>query len=269
MKLKHMAVAYPSGNTTAVIFDQLLDLDRKKLNGDIMSSWIRQKISDSEIEQCCFVTKPKNLEAIARVEMMGGEFCGNAARSVIALITKGLDYEGLIEVSGVDYPLQFVVKNGRVRLEMPLPKAQSLVEKVEEGFLVHLDGITHLVVIGNHKISPREQFLALKEKDQYHCTSYPAFGVSYFDPETKNADFCVWVKAVDTVFDETACGSGTSSIGIALAQSSQTSIVEKVRQPSSEEIVTIADYDLQLEKISGSFIEGEVKILFDGEFSIS
>lgn len=269
MKLKHMAVAYPSGNTTAVIFDQLLELDRKKLNKDIMSSWISQKNGFNEIEQCCFVTKPRNSNAVARVEMMGGEFCGNAARSVIALVTKGQDYEGLIEVSGVDDPLSFVVSKGQIRLQMPLPKEKSLVEEVEEGFLVHLDGITHLVVLGKNSTSPRELFNALKDENKYNCTSYPAFGVSFFDPETKNADFCVWVNAVDTVFDETACGSGTSSIGIALAKAKGQSVMESVIQPSQEAIMTIADYNLDSQKVDKSYIEGEVKILFDGEFSIS
>jgi len=267
MKLKRMAIAFPSGNTTAVIFDQFLTMDRKSLNTKIMTSWKEQKSNQPEIEQCCFVTTPKNQETIARVEMFGGEFCGNATRSVIGIMTRGEDYEGKIEVSGVSFPLNFNVKGGIVTLEMPLPKEGRIVEIVEEGTLVHLDGITHFVTESAQK-KPREILENLKISNQYDFSSYPAFGVSYFDPDTLRAEFCVWVREVDTIFDETACGSGTCSIGVALAMKEKCSIEQNVIQPSGQIIRTIAIYDREKEQIENSSIAGKVEVLFDGEFEI-
>lgn len=266
--LKRVAVAYPSGNTTAVVFDQLLDADRKALNTKIMDSWKNQRPSKAEIEQCCFVTLPKHPQSVARVEMFGGEFCANATRSVIQLITDGQDYAGHIEVSGVKNPLEFNVKDQVVTLQMPLPATGSLITIVDEGTLVFLDGITHLVVTDTAgKPSPRELFNALRQENKYDCTSYPAFGISYYDAETNKADFCVWVKAVDTVFDETACGSGTCSIGVATASLAKKSVELEIIQPSGESIRTLAHCN-RLGLIEKSFISGRVEILHQGAFKI-
>jgi len=119
---QRLAVAYPAGNTTAVVFDELGKFNRKKLNADIMSAWQAVSPDQPPIEQCCFVTRPKNKDALARIEMFGGEFCGNAARSAIWLITESEDTAGSIEVSGVQRPLRFAVKDRVVSVEIPLAK---------------------------------------------------------------------------------------------------------------------------------------------------
>ena len=108
-----MAVAYPSGNTTAIVFDQLLSIERKVLNDSIMRSWKATNPAEPEIEQCCFLTPALSSEAVARVEMFGGEFCGNATRSAAWLVTGGEDYSGLIEVSGAENPLRSVLRAAR------------------------------------------------------------------------------------------------------------------------------------------------------------
>ena len=270
MHLKHIAIAYPSGNTTAVVFDKLLESDRKTLNTHIMDTWKKKDSGQAEIEQCCFVTVPQNPEAVARVEMFGGEFCGNATRSAVWLITEGKDYEdGLIEVSGVSRPLQFAVKKGEVTVEMPLPMEGKLTEAVEDGVLVFLDGITHLVVTESPLQEPQKLFETLRKEDKYNCSSFPAFGVTTYDKATGTANFCVWVKAVDTVFPETACGSGTCSIGIALTSESKSTKEYSVIQPSGESIRTLATYDEKMGSITKSHITGAVKVLYEGEFKLA
>lgn len=269
MKLKRLAVTCPSGNPTAIVFDQLTSLDRNELNSGIMSSWKkRDPDSPHQIEQCCFVTKPRDQRATARVEMFGGEFCGNATRSVIWLVTKGKNYEGLIEVSGVSRPLNFSVTDGTVKLEMPLPATEEIVKEVDEGSLVALDGISHLIVTdhNNAPFGPRKLMESLLAEDKYGCTSLPAFGVTCFDPISETARFCVWVKTVDTIFDETACGSGTCSIGISMATQRGSSIEQDVMQPSGQMIRTITE--IRDGKIVKSSIAGKVDILYDGEFSL-
>ena len=270
--LKRAAIVNPSGNTTAVIFDQMLDTDRKKLNSLVMLAWKAKEAGQPEVEQCCFVTLPNDKEAVARVEMFGGEFCGNATRSVIQLITEGKDYQGMIEVSGVGRPLNFNVRNGIIALEMPLPQVGNLATNVAEGTLVLLDGIAQLVVTdanSQQKQTPREMLTELLRQNKYYLAEQPAVGVTYYCEATKKAKFSVWVKEVNTVFDETACGSGTCAVGIASALDKKQNQKLEVIQPSGESITTEAAFDNASGEVVASNIAGKVSVLYDGELSLS
>jgi len=270
--LKRAAIVYPSGNTTAVVFDQMLNTDREKLNSLVMAAWKSQEADKPEVEQCCFVTLPKDKSAVARVEMFGGEFCGNATRSVIQIITEGKNYQGMIEVSGVDRPLNFNVRDGIIAVEMPLPRDGSLATKVTEGTLVQFDGIAQLVVTDatlQQDRAPRELLTELLAQNIYGLAEQPAVGVTYYDTATKKAEFGVWVKEVNTVFDETACGSGTCAIGVALATETKQNQKLEVIQPSGESITTEAAIDSGSGEVVASNIAGKVSVLYDGELSLS
>jgi histidine racemase len=267
--LRRMVVAYPSGNTTALVYDQLLSSDRKLLNDRIMRSWKSAHPDLPEIEQCCFLTLPFNSEAAVRVEMFGGEFCGNATRSAAWVVTEGNDYSGLIEVSGVDKPLKFTVQGGEVTVEMPLPEGNRRPRVVDEGTLVELDGISQLVVTdtSHREIKTARQTLSeLLASNKYGLAGQPAVGVTYYDSSTGQAEFCVWVNEVATIFDETACGSGTCAVGVAAAARAGGAERLSVTQPSGEVIITDSEYDSDLAQVTGSSITGQVKILYDGEF---
>jgi len=72
----------------------------------------------------------------------------------------------------------------------------------------------------------------------------------------------VYVKAVDTLFDETACGSGTCSIGIAIAHSHGVDTAQMdIIQPSGESIMF--SY-----KSGKAYITGSVSKLYDGEMKL-
>ena len=270
--LKRAAIVYPSGNTTAVVFDQMLDIDRKELNSLVMSAWKNKEAGRPGVEQCCFVTLPKNREAVARVEMFGGEFCGNATRGVIQLITEGRDYQGMIEVSGVSRLLNFNVTGGSIAVEMPLSQNGETVKKVAEGTLVQLDGIAQLVVtdtVIQSNSTPRQLLDKLLGQNKYGLAEQPAVGIAYYDKNTKKAEFSVWVKTVNTVFDETACGSGTCAIGVASAMQAMQNQVLEVIQPSGESITTEAAFDIETGKVVASNIAGKVSVLYDGELALS
>lgn len=304
--LRRVAVAFPSGNTTAVVLDQLvtaepfrarpttapmaastaaptatggpvtdrwwLAVDRERLNRSLIRA-VRDRLPDlPEVEQCCFVTPPRNPQATARVEMFGGEFCGNAARSVVWLATQGRDASGLIEVSGVDRPLRFEVAAGSVRLQMPLPTTGVLARRVEEGILVQLDGICHLVITAQMPTGgagPRVWLEGLLAHDRYGLRAQAAVGVSCYDQQTGLGQFCVWVRDVDTIFDETACGSGTCAIGVAEALRHRQSIRLDVVQPTGETIATLAELGTHSGEVTGSWISGAVKILYEGEVELA
>lgn len=265
-KLPAFAVTYPSGNTTAVIFDKMPPLkDKKRLNRALLAAWKTSYPRLPEIEQCCYVTEPKNPNAIGRVEMFGGEFCGNAARSVIWLLMNGRDTSGYIEVSGTDELLAFTIKNREVTLRMPLPKQNQLIERVSEGILVRLEGITQLVT-ADSKQTPRALLAFLLSANKYGLSSQPCVGVSYYNQSSNEAQFCVWVNAVSTIFDETACGSGTSAIGIATAANRERSAHLQVIQPSKQVIFTEATFSNK--QIKASSITGKVDVLYKGKLVI-
>ncbi len=263
--LKRAAVLYPSGNTTAVVFDEPQRVGRKSLNRKILRAWKQLRPDKPEIEQCCFVMQSNLQGAIAKVEMFGGEFCANATRSVIWLLKKGRNSSGSIEVSGVDRPLSFEIKDRIVSLDMPLPQGKSFVRRVEEGILIQLDGIMQLVVIAvdaRRRQSPRQLLRALLSTNKYGLAKQFCVGVSYYNPRSNKAKFCVWIKEVDTFFDETACGSGTCAIGVALATMLESSVAFSVVQPSGERIDTVAMY--QSGKVTKSRISGGVNKLYEG-----
>jgi diaminopimelate epimerase len=100
-------VAYPSGNMTAIVFDDSRRQDLRELNERIMKTWSQENPDKPQIEQCCFITTPKNDDAIARVEMFGGEFCGNALRNAVKVLSGESNSKGIIKVFGLDDPLKY------------------------------------------------------------------------------------------------------------------------------------------------------------------
>jgi diaminopimelate epimerase len=266
-RLGRVAVVHPSGNATAVVFDDCLDVDRPALNAAVIRAVARQHPDLPEIEQCCFVTAATDGVSVARVEMFGHEFCGNATRSVVRLVAGADGGTGLVQTSGVPCALAFAVDRGEVTLEMPLPATPESVRRVAEGTVVEVEGISHLVC-GPSAGDARTLLENLVATGRYAIADLPAFGVSSFDPATGEARFCVWVRDVATAFDETACGSGTSAIGIAAATAAGETRRLTVRQPSGQSIVATAVVDPAGRLVSSS-IAGPVAVLHDGPLDLA
>lgn len=95
--------ASPSQNMTAFITDYVTPS---------MYVPVANKLMDYEylhVEQVGFIVGPKEKDAVLRLEMSGGEFCGNALLSAAAYCThKALTNkeEFYLETSGSDTPLK-------------------------------------------------------------------------------------------------------------------------------------------------------------------
>ena len=90
----------PTGNITAIVETSAERNKQSRIAGLIMTA-------DTTIEQVGFLEKPQG-EAAVRLQMMGGEFCGNASISAAALMAckSGIDSGNItLEVSGADEPL--------------------------------------------------------------------------------------------------------------------------------------------------------------------
>jgi diaminopimelate epimerase len=266
--IEHIAVTYPSGNTTAVIFDELPGADRKLLNNRILNSWKAQHPDKPGLEQCCLVTKATDPRAIARVDMLDNEFSGNAVRSVAWLITAGQNFKGLIEASGADGPIEFQVRGGFVTIEVPLPEKRPLARRTDEGTLVQMDGITHLVVTDANlqvKQTPRQLLDKLLRENKYNVSDQGCVSVTYFDEASRKSEFCVWRKNGNTFFNESASGSGTGAIGIAQSMRAGKSLKLKIMQPSGQIITSETKFSQDLRRVVRSAISGKVSILYKGE----
>lgn len=258
--IRKLVVAYPSGNTTAIVFDDLETENREQLNTALLKTWADLYPDLPPIEQCCFVKKPTNPNAIGRVEMFGGEFCGNASRSVVWLLANGKDSNGLVETSGSDVPLRYCINNGIVTLEMPT----ASVSRTKQGTLVRFDGITQLVA---PTASTRKLLKKLISSRSLALKKCSAVGVSNYDKITKQARFSVWVKEVDTIFDETACGSGSAAIGIALASKTKQNQSLVIKQPSGEPMsVTVRSISKGSDVTAE--ISGTVQIIYSGTMKL-
>ena len=90
----------PTQNMTLLITSPVDRKDHAECASQLM------RYESVHAEQTGFVEKPRNEKAAARLQMAGGEFCGNAAMALAALIArdKKLMHNGthplLLEVSG-------------------------------------------------------------------------------------------------------------------------------------------------------------------------
>ena len=144
----------PGGNTTVLIMDSGID---KNCHAEM--AHILMDDSHLHAEQVGYV----NLKGSRpRLDMMGGEFCGNAARSLAAVLAlekshflnDGEEITGKIEVSGVNHPLSVRVKfycgMPHAAVEMPIRKDPVYIQRVKNGMnIVVLDGITHILLDEN------------------------------------------------------------------------------------------------------------------------
>ena len=145
--------ADPAGNITLFVMDPVEKARRGKVAEQLMA------IERFHAEQVGFYCRPTG-DADGHMEMIGGEFCGNATRAFGMLIAreKGGLSQVRIETSGCDHLVSVDVDlaAGTSRSEMPLPQSVAAVEvEGHPGTLVHLGGIAHLVVEG---VEPSRSF---------------------------------------------------------------------------------------------------------------
>lgn len=199
---------------------------------------------------------------ISNLELSGGEFCGNATRSLAYLLLKGKKGQIKVRVSGTTQMLKAGVKEkSKAYAQMPIQKDQTIQQLRKGLFRIDLEGITQLVCLDYVSgIKPEKlksiAFEILKKKNLIY--SVPAAGVMFIEEKNKLIQLkpIVWVRDIKTILYETACATGTAAVGLWKAsQTSKKATKIKVLQPS------------------GKFIEAQVnknpfKVLIDGPVEI-
>jgi len=186
----------PGGNTTALVaglFDAQL---RVKISKAILAR-------HAEVEQVGFYDVSDDPNADFRLEMMGGEFCGNAARSLAFMHGQKKPCVRLM-VSGCPFVLYAHAWEQESIIRLPKSFVDSSV--LHDDFaIVRMRGIAFLVAF---REIPKQDYLDLVKR---YRRDEQAFGV--IEVNCENAQYAirpwVWVSSVDTAFHETACGSGS------------------------------------------------------------
>ena len=224
--------------------------------------------------QAGYIEEPENPAAKKRLQMMAGEFCGNASLSLAAVLAeeKGLsigeETEILLEVSGADSLVNCQMKKEEKgfsgRVAMPLPKAIEHKEFHLEGetyelAVVVFEGISHIIVpvsLWGEKGKEKAELAAKVWGDQMTA----AFGILLFDEEKGELKPLVSVQGVTLIW-ERGCGSGTCAIGAYLAAKEGESLSISLKQPGG---IMGAEVSYENGTFKSLHITGKVSIVAKG-----
>ncbi|EFI41542.1 MULTISPECIES: hypothetical protein [Peptoniphilus] len=220
---------------------------------------------DSDVEQVAFIS-PSYDGPPLRMDMMGGEFCGNATRTYGLYAATFLEEKGDVEVevyvSGVNKPLNVLanVEKSYASVEVPPAKKISQIEIDGRNYMVvEFDGITHTIIDDkseDKEFVERAIDIVRKEFDS------SAYGILFLNEKNFELIPYVYVVGSDTIFREGSCGSGSIAAGYYLNKNSQDENFKvDIKQPKgSIEVKARKSEDGQLLYSIGGKIElGEKK----------
>lgn len=249
-KIEYM-IFIPGGNNTALVKGLNYTLQEMKIiNDEIMKV-------EPLVEQVGFLGNEEKPELI----MAGGEFCGNATRSAAYYYLNGIDGEINITVNSKDV-ISAGVKNNKAWCNVPIYVSEDSVTLLEKDiYKVKMNGMICVVV----KDSVAKEMLYnssdLKKKTnemikKYNLEESEAVGIMYLEGNLK-INPVVWVKSINTLFCETACGSGTTATVMVETYLNKQSTQLEILQPSGYTIIADVTFDnniIQKAVISGVVI---------------
>lgn len=193
MRLKRYLIA--GGNSTLIVWDCL-----PGQRENIIKKYL------GEVEQIGFVTM--DTDSNPRFTMMGNEFSGNGTLAFASTLGKS----GNCWTSGIHEPVEYLNRNQYASISVPIKYKR-------DGDVVLLEGIGYLCADKDMEVT-KEFLVSLADK-----YGYPAFGVAVCT-EGRLIPY-VYVKSTNSLFKETACGSGSIAASIATG-------LEEITQPSGK-----------------------------------
>ncbi|GHI01573.1 hypothetical protein [Neobacillus kokaensis] len=223
MRLNFVKIS-PSKNMTVLITNYVAPAHYSQIANTIMD------YEYVNAEQVGFIVSPKSQDSLLRLEMSGGEFCGNALLGAAAYCHyKGLTEKNrfLLETSGADSPLACAVEAKssnyfEAKAEMPRPiSIKDIVIDLNgrsiSGCSVQLDGITHFLT----DYWPCKDDFNLIIEAVTKKNENKAIGIIPYRRLTEK-EYEIWpfvyVKETGSRFFEQACGSGSLALGIHLSK---------------------------------------------------
>lgn len=203
-------VANPAGNITI-----LVNTPVKKEAYAFIAEKLLSAVDSAE--QVGFLVPPR-CGGDVRLEMMGGEFCGNALRSAAFYYATENGCWGetkvLTEISGAAQPLPVLVDTGKNTATAAMPLPQKVVPvsfRASATEAVFFDGIVHFVTaaqIEETAVPEIEDYLRFMTK-KYNMA---AAGLMFYDDVNESLRPAVYVAATDTLFFENSCASGSAAV---------------------------------------------------------
>lgn len=217
MKLE-LVMADPAGNRTALVRTPVEPGERAETAKKIMA------LPRLRAEQVGFCCPPKTGKSLGHLEMMGGEFCGNAARSFALLLAaeRGSGPRTVpIEVSGCGEVLLARADPSENTAACPMPLPTALEELPVPGLApegplpaVIFQGILHVIAQG---IPPtQENFAAIREAVSRRW-DWEAMGVMFLGAEGFLSP-AVEVRATGSLVFESSCASGSTALAVWLSR---------------------------------------------------
>lgn len=253
---------FPGGNDTFLVLNESLQREvYPRVNQVILGRY-------PQFEQGAVLERSAN-NGVLRMQMTGGEFCGNATRSAAALIaetfTNGVslasvaDYSLIqrdgslltfsLEVSGADNLVSARVSRDKQGwdVEIGLPRMAgrdvafgvplTLAGERVECTVVSLEGISHILIPDSEvpfkNDQERFQLMVADAISQLEWANKAAFGLIWVKEggDKVAIEPVVYVKSLQTCIYESACGSGTIAVALAATPDGESRVMS-VQQPS-------------------------------------
>lgn len=246
-------IYFPGGNRTALVFKSLPKQQYAKISRAIMERC-------SEIEQVGFVS---NLKTNPRLDMMGGEFCGNASRCLAYELFSNNKKNSVFSVSGYKGKILGEVKKVNVAIILKKDFFKNI-RPHALGYEVNLQGISFLVTSKKNIGVSAEVFL------KKFVSNRPAVGLLRLVKKGKN--YCIFpiifVPSTNTLVEESACVSGSIAAALVLNKLGQGKFFN-ILQPSGKHFKV----NLDLKKAALNSIKFSGPLVFEGtgfvDFKIS
>lgn len=209
MKIRYIP-ADPAGNLTGFVLTPVPKEQRARIAVALMARCAEG------FEQIGFIDPKSLMSGMPRMDMMGGEFCGNATRSFALLCAqlRGMEAgESIVSVSGAEKPVRvrFDLRANEAYADVPLPVAlERIVSGGRDIPVVRMEGIAHAIVRGE---APSQ---ALAQQVLAAMPPEDAQGVIFL--EENRLTPAVYVRATGALVWESSCGSGSVAAAWLLAR---------------------------------------------------
>ena len=205
-----VAVLDPAGNVTAIVCSDVPAAERARVAAQIL------RLPELGIEQVAFLTEPRSGGEI-RLEMMGGEFCGNALRCAgfYQALRNGTQGKSCVfaEISGADgvQPVMADTAEGTASTVMPLPLSVQPAGWADvQAARVTFAGITHFVI---DCAQPDE---TLVQRAIAAAPEASAVGAIFLDRAHGSIKPVVFVRETASCVAENSCASGSVATAVVL-----------------------------------------------------
>ena len=205
-----VAVLDPAGNVTAIVCSDVPAAERARVAAQIL------RLPELGIEQVAFLTAPRSGGEI-RLEMMGGEFCGNALRCAgfYQALRTGAQGKSCVfaEISGADgvQPVMADTAEGTASTVMPLPLSVQPAGWADvQAARVTFAGITHFVI---DCAQPDE---TLVQRAIAAAPGASAVGAIFLDRAHGSIKPVVFVRETASCVAENSCASGSVATAVVL-----------------------------------------------------